>query len=325
MQFLDTISISFINGISTIGNIFNTIGIGRIPVTLESLFLNIAPASTTRTYIELMKARHPLSVGFPVDNPFVVLSWCIVYLLFVFIGNRVISKYKYPKCELKYFSMAHNSFLILLSLFMMVESLRQAFNLKYTLLCVGAPNDPKQIGMARIVWIFYFSKIFEMLDTVIMVLKQNTRQITFLHLYHHISIFSVWWAVQHFGPIGEPYFSVFLNSFIHFLMYGYYLLASLGFKIWWKRYLTQMQMTQFFLMMCQGIANLAIGCNTYPHGMLHLMVWYMFSFLVLFANFYLRNYGKETSETKSDKKANGVNEHSGINGNTKSSSDKKRE
>jgi len=75
-------------------------------------------------------------------------------------------------------------------------------------------------------------------------------------------------------------------------MYGYYLLASLGVNVWWKRYLTLMQMTQFFLMMCQGIANLSIGCKTYPYAILQLMVWYMVSFLILFANFYFQNYNE---------------------------------
>jgi len=84
-------------------------------------------------------------------------------------------------------------------------------------------------------------------------------------------------------------------------MYGYYLLASLGVNVWWKRYLTQMQMTQFFLMMCQGIANLYIGCKTYPKAILQLMVWYMLSFLILFANFYRQNY----NDPKKDKRENG--------------------
>jgi len=104
-------------------------------------------------------------------------------------------------------------------------------------------------------------------------------------------------------------------------MYGYYLLSSLGINVGWKRYLTQMQMTQFFLMMCQGIANLAIGCKTYPYAIQQLMVWYMLSFLILFANFYFRNYNDE-KKGKKDKRANG---HIKTSSDNVSGSDKKNE
>jgi len=291
MDFLDIISITFINSVSTICNILCYVGLDQIPKGIESLYLTIAPTTYVKFYQEQIQSRHPLSAGFPVDNPFVVLSICIAYLLFIYIGSAVMSQKQ--KFELKLFSMIHNSFLILLSLFMLVESLRQTYLLNYPLLCVGDSKDPKQIGMARIVWIFYFSKIPEMIDTIIMILKKNSRQVTFLHIYHHISIFSVWWVIQHYAPVGEPYFSVILNSFIHLLMYSYYLLSSLGFNIWWKRYLTQMQMTQFFLMMCQGIGNIYTSCDKYPYAIMQLMVWYMLSFLLLFGNFYLRSYSGE--------------------------------
>ena len=45
-----------------------------------------------------------------------------------------------------------------------------------------------------------------------MVLKKNNRQITFLHVYHHCSIFVIWWAVVYIAPNGETYFSAALNS-----------------------------------------------------------------------------------------------------------------
>ena len=66
--------------------------------------------------------------------------------------------------------------------------------------------------MAKYVWLFYVSKIFEFTDTIIMVLKKNDRQITFLHVYHHFSIFMIWWLVTFVAPNGESYFSAALNS-----------------------------------------------------------------------------------------------------------------
>ena len=48
-----------------------------------------------------------------------------------------------------------------------------------------------------------------------------------LHVYHHASISFIWWMITHTAPGGDAYFSAALNSFVHVLMYTYYLLAIL--------------------------------------------------------------------------------------------------
>jgi hypothetical protein len=43
----------------------------------------------------------------------------------------------------------------------------------------------------------------------------------------------------------------FINSFVHIIMYSYYLLAALGPTVqkylWWKKYITTLQMVRRFL------------------------------------------------------------------------------
>lgn len=46
-------------------------------------------------------------------------------------------------------------------------------------------------GMASAVHIFYLSKIFDFCDTVFIILRRKWRQLSFLHVYHHTSIFLV--------------------------------------------------------------------------------------------------------------------------------------
>lgn len=36
-----------------------------------------------------------------------------------------------------------------------------------------------------------------------MILKKNDRQISFLHIYHHATIFDIWWMVLFFAPGGD--------------------------------------------------------------------------------------------------------------------------
>lgn len=47
-------------------------------------------------------------------------------------------------------------------------------------------------------------QVFEFMDTIIMCLRCRFRQITFLHVYHHASIFAIWWAIVKYYPGGGP-------------------------------------------------------------------------------------------------------------------------
>lgn len=47
--------------------------------------------------------------------------------------------------------------------------------------------------IAKALWWYYFSKGYELLDTVIFILRKKNNQITFLHVYHHTSMFVLWW------------------------------------------------------------------------------------------------------------------------------------
>lgn len=56
---------------------------------------------------------------------------------------------------------------------------------------------------------------------------------------------------------GHASFFGFLNSGVHIVMYLYYLLAAFGpgmqKYLWWKKYLTMMQMTQFVMVFVHGV------------------------------------------------------------------------
>jgi hypothetical protein len=47
-----------------------------------------------------------------------------------------------------------------------------------------------------------------------------------------------------------------INTFVHVIMYSYYLLAALGPRfqkyLWWKKYLTVLQMVGFLLVVVGG-------------------------------------------------------------------------
>lgn len=59
---------------------------------------------------------------------------------------------------------------------------------------VDTSDRPEAMGMARLTWLFFVSKLVELLDTVFFVLRKKNRQITPLHLIHHAGMpLCMWW------------------------------------------------------------------------------------------------------------------------------------
>lgn len=68
----------------------------------------------------------------------------------------------------------------------------------------------------------------------------------FLHYYHH-SLTLVLCYSQLCGKTTVSWVPITLNLFVHVLMYYYYFRTAAGAKIWWKKYLTTLQITQFII------------------------------------------------------------------------------
>lgn len=99
-------------------------------------------------------------------------------------------------------------------------------------------------GLAFWGWIFYLSKFYEVVDTLIIVAK-GKRSPT-LQTYHHAGAMLCMWAgMRYMSP--PIWMFVFVNSAIHAMMYVYFALAALNVKVPQsvKRTLTTMQITQF--------------------------------------------------------------------------------
>jgi len=171
--------------------------------------------------------------------------------------------------------------------YMIWKAIEHYINHHYSLIC--NPFHEKETGMAEVLHIFYLSKILDFCDTLFIVLRQKWKQMSFLHVYHHASIFLVYWMNNYGGYDGDIYLTVVLNSFVHLVMYSYYFLATLGYSAWWKNYITLLQMGQFLMMNAQAIYILYFGCP-FPQNITWLYLIYIISLFILFQNFYRRTY-----------------------------------
>lgn len=153
-------------------------------------------------------------------------------------------------------------------------------------------------GAAFSVWIHYMDKYLEFFDTFFMVLRGRMDQVSFLHVYHHISIAWAWWIGLNFSPFGDSYFGALLNSWIHVMMYSYYTLSLLKVPCPWKRYITQAQLLQFTTVAMYTVISFA---KVYRAGEANMDVsicyavqmFEMVSLFYLFSLFYSKAYKKK--------------------------------
>ena len=69
---------------------------------------------------------------------------------------------------------------------------------------------------------YYISKMLEFVDTLLMVLRKKDGQVTFLHLYHHSTMFPLWWIGVSYVAGGNSVIGATTNSVVHVIMYSYY-------------------------------------------------------------------------------------------------------
>ena len=135
-------------------------------------------------------------------------------------------------------------------------------------------------------------------------------------------MFCVWWAGTRFVPGGSVLSAVMVNCFVHVLMYSYYALAALGPHIqkylWWKKYLTMIQLMQFAAGVSVGIHLIVSGCQ-FTRWMQYVFVCYALSFLLLFSDFYKNAYMLRGDGRRPDSKKEAEKLAATANGHSKSS------
>ncbi|XP_057377789.1 elongation of very long chain fatty acids protein 7-like [Daphnia carinata] len=229
-------------------------------------------------------------------SPFPTLIMCSCYIYFVkSLGPRLMRDRK--PFELRGAIIVYNIIQVLASIYLVYKGLVHAWLFRYSLRCqpVDYSDDPDEVIVAQMCWWYYFCKFTEFLDTVFFVLRKKFDQITNLHVIHHsIMPAACWWGVK-FAAGGHGTFFGMLNTFVHIIMYTYYLFSSMGPKyqkyLWWKKHLTTMQMVQFVMVFLHSAQLFFIDCN-YPKILAYAMCFNALMFLSLFSNFYIQAYIK---------------------------------
>lgn len=192
---------------------------------------------------------------------------------------------------------AHNIFLSLASTVMFLgclyeftnEYLRQKSLFWYFCDTV----DPRETGSSGPLffwsYVYYLSKFYELLDTMFVLLRKSRIPHFTLQVYHHAAVIPMCWLWLETRQ-SLQFFGLLFNTLVHIVMYYYYALQVLGIKnIWWKKYITKLQIVQFsvsflcFIGSCYIVAS-PESCNGF-HAKTYYSIWYnvVFNATLLYA------------------------------------------
>ncbi|XP_066901701.1 very long chain fatty acid elongase 7 [Halyomorpha halys] len=160
-------------------------------------------------------------------------------------------------------------------------------------------KDPDAYKMiVKISYYYYVNKILDFIETVFFVLRKKQSQVSFLHLYHHvIMVISIWLSIFIIREENIVQIAA-INTLVHVVMYVYYFLSGLGPGIqkylWWKKYITRMQLIQFLMGMTTLVKMSVAGCRNDTR---FLYLWYFNSLTLfsLFVHFYVKTYRKKSN------------------------------
>jgi hypothetical protein len=148
-------------------------------------------------------------------------------------------------------------------------------------------------GVSDILLLFYLSKYYEFLDTMIIYAKGKDP--IFLQKFHHVGAV-IFWHLGYVNSMEGFFFATLYNSCVHTVMYMYYfftLFPRLQINIYkYKVYITSLQFIQLFV----GVITLTYYYYDIENEQNKLVILgfdaYILALLVLFGQFMVNNYFK---------------------------------
>nr|XP_053649702.1 elongation of very long chain fatty acids protein 7-like isoform X1 [Cherax quadricarinatus]XP_053649703.1 elongation of very long chain fatty acids protein 7-like isoform X1 [Cherax quadricarinatus]XP_053649705.1 elongation of very long chain fatty acids protein 7-like isoform X1 [Cherax quadricarinatus]XP_053649706.1 elongation of very long chain fatty acids protein 7-like isoform X1 [Cherax quadricarinatus] len=230
-------------------------------------------------------------------SPLPSLITSLVYIAAVTWWGPLYMVSRKPVTGLRKVMMAYNTFQVGFSAWLFYEGGMSGWFGSYSFLCQKCDfsDNPQAIRIMHCAFWYHFSKHIDFIDTIFFVLHKKYQHISLLHMTHHgLMPISTWYGVRYY-PGGHNTLFGFLNCFVHVVMYSYYLLAAMGPHVrpclWWKKYLTTLQMMQFTIIFLQAALNLFLECDV-PLVVSSWIGFVAFLFFILFTNFYVKAYLK---------------------------------
>jgi len=229
------------------------------------------------------------------DSPWGTVGLCLAYLSIIYLGPKIMKDR--PAYNLKYPMLMYNLFQTLMCSYLSYVGLSYWLT-SYSLTCesIDYSNSAEGQLALRMSWWYFFSKFIDFFDSFFFILRKKNNQLSTLHIIHHSTMPMFSWLGPKFAGGGNTSFGGTINMVVHVVMYGYYFLAALGVRkeyLWWKKYLTSMQMIQFVTVIAHSFFPLLLQDCDYPKEMCYIFLFNAAMYLYLFYDFYQSEYSKK--------------------------------
>lgn len=230
--------------------------------------------------------------------------WMAKYFMLAYLGGIFTLK-KYmenrPRYDLRVALVLWNLGLASLSIWGSIRASQELFQLinnyglKFSICFAGKAFLDNRVG-GFWNWMFTLSKVPELGDTVFIVLRKQP--LIFLHWYHHVTVLLYAWY-SYSDYIATARWFVCMNYLVHSVMYSYYALKALKFKV--SRYVAMFITTAQLAQMVMGAAvniwayqvkQAGNECHVSYENIKISLIMYT-SYFVLFAHFFRRAYMKK--------------------------------
>ncbi|XP_059061435.1 elongation of very long chain fatty acids protein 4-like [Achroia grisella] len=267
-------------------------------------YQNISIKSAVGNLLDFKSKEDYVDKWFLMESPIPILAIWITYVLFVLkIGPETMKKRE--AFSLRNVIILYNTLQVAVSIFIFNMGMSLLHPVGYVhVTCVRDDVMTRNISWG--IYLYFLAKLSELLDTVFFVLRKKQNQVSFLHIYHHSIMLWLTWLTLKFEPTYSTTFLGTLNTFVHIIMYTYYGLSafpSIAKFLWWKKYITLLQLTQFVLVLIHTLANYAFTDCPPSYILLYAILGNGLLFIYLFADFYMKSYKSKDNEMKKSNKS----------------------
>lgn len=152
------------------------------------------------------------------------------------------------------------------------------------------------------------SRYLDFFDSMFFICRKKFSHLSVLHVSHHALVPSIFWFAGKFQPTPSVAFAGYINLSVHVIMYSYYFLStfsSLRPFLWWKRYLTKIQIAQFCIDLIHGL-QIVYWPHCRYNFMIYIEVVFSISYIILFGNFYVRSYLRQRQQAENNNNNNQI-------------------
>uniref|UniRef100_A0A672MT88 Elongation of very long chain fatty acids protein n=1 Tax=Sinocyclocheilus grahami TaxID=75366 RepID=A0A672MT88_SINGR len=221
------------------------------------------------------------------SSPLPTLGISVLYLLFLWVGPLYMQNRE--PFQLRKTLIVYNFSMVLLNFYICKELLLGSRSAGYSYLCqpVNYSNDVNEVRIASALWWYYISKGVEFLDTVFFIMRKKFNQVSFLHVYHHCTMFILWWIGIKWVPGGQC---------------GFLCGPTM---VWLPKFFKISSFIQFHVTIGHAAHSLYTGCP-FPAWMQWALIGYAVTFIILFANFYYQTYRRQPRLKSAKPAVNGI-------------------